>query len=196
MKINFINESIGVFGEGKRLVNPEILMNNFNTYPNEDMFYFYVPTYNEVIDAVKKDNFALFRENFAKNNGGFPYCDGMDAKYIMVKNEDGDCCALLAYATPRGIEKYRESWNMEDYMDYAHLFDIEVLSKYRGMGIMKKMLKSLISALRDEKRFRCKGMTLMAIDKKMAEGYEKVLGAKTDKRFGTESSPFMVCNFR
>ena len=138
------------------------------------------------LDAVKHDKFNLFAANFKKNNNTFPYIKQEQVSIGYIKNND-KTIALIAYAYPDNLNEYRES-HEDDHINSGHIFDFEILEQYRGQKLGDLLINGVINEM---KKHNIKGITLMAINKKVASYYESKYGFKCYKGDENVESPMM-----
>lgn len=141
------------------------------------------------LDACKKYDFKLFKENFKKNNNTFPYIKPEQAKIGVIKN-NGNTIALIAYAYPEDLKDYRKA-HKDSHINSGHIFDFEVLEDYRGNNLGNILMEGVINEM---KQNHIEEVTLMAIDKNMAKYYELRYGFKTYSDGDKDNSPMLYKN--
>lgn len=142
----------------------------------------------DIISVVDSGGFSLFKDNFQKNNGTFPYVKKNDVNYITL-SKDGKIIGILAFALSDVLEKYRSEKEDKKHNGFAHMFDVEILPDYRGKGYLGTMAKECISMCKKKGQ---KGVTLMAKDQNLASTYSKKFGFK---KYTEDSSPMMELVF-
>lgn len=142
------------------------------------------------LDVVRSDGFELFRKNFDKNDNSFPYME-KDNVYIGTVSDKGKVIGMIAYAFPDGLEKYRFAKG-DDYIGFGHIFDFEVIGKYRGKGIGDMLVNGVIDEF---VRDGVAGVTLMAMNRDLANHYSSKYGFVCYDG-DTSESPMMYLDLR
>ena len=132
------------------------------------------------LKASRTKEFTLFRENFKKNNNTFPYINQNQA-LIGCVSKGNKIIGMVAYSYSENLETYRKA-KSENYSKHSHIFDFEVLPKYRGVGIGDILLQG---AFNDMLKHGDVGATINAINTKVALHYSKYGFEKTNNLYET-----------
>lgn len=86
---------------------------------------------------------------------------------------------MVAYSYSENLATYRKAKN-ENHIQYSHIFDFEILPNYRSIGVGDVLLQG---AFNDMAKHGDIGVTINAINEKIALYYSKYGFAKTDKLY-------------
>ncbi len=127
------------------------------------------------LKPVTQKNLRCFVKTLKKNNKSFPYIKPNQAEIGYVSK--GNCIiGMVTYSYSENLETYRKA-KSENYSKHSHIFDFEVLPKYRGVGIGDILLQG---AFNDMLKHGDIGVTINAVNTKVALHYSKYGFAKTN----------------